>query len=109
MLHEFATANRLEIIARCRARMAVDRPPRPTDVELEYGVPLFLDQLADTLRVALTATPVAGDGASRHGLKETAAKHGNELLQRGFTIVGRPKSRVETPPRSVPRLPAAMC
>lgn len=83
MLHEFVTANRLEIIARCRARIASRPAPRPTDVEIEHGVPLFLDQLADRLRLALTANEVAGNSAP---LKESAAKHGNELLQSGFTI-----------------------
>ena len=77
MLHEFVTANRTEIIALCRAKVATRPAPRATDAELEYGVPLFLDQLADTLRLALNANPAIG---------QSAAKHGNELLHRGFTI-----------------------
>jgi len=77
MLHEFVTANRAEIIARCRAKISSRPAPRPTDTELEYGVPLFLDQLAETLRLALSPTPDIGD---------TAAKHGGELLRAGFTI-----------------------
>ena len=77
MLHEFITANRAEIIARCRARVAGRTAPLPTDLEIEHGVPLFLDQLADTLRRALHANPAIG---------ESAIKHGNELLQGGFTI-----------------------
>ena len=77
MLHAFVTANRSEIIARCRALIANRPVPRPTDVEIEHGVPLFLDQLADTLRRALTSnTEIADSGA----------KHGFELLERGFTI-----------------------
>ena len=43
MLHEFVTANRDEILARCRAKIASRPGPYPTDAELEYGVPLFLD------------------------------------------------------------------
>ena len=77
MLHDFVTANRAEIIARCRARVASRPAPRPTAVELEHGVPLFLDQLADTLRLALQPNPA---------MSESAAKHGNELLLGGFTI-----------------------
>jgi signal transduction histidine kinase len=77
MLHEFVAANREEIIGRCRAKISSRPAPRPTDVELEHGVPLFLDQLAETLRFALTANPA---------MAKTAAKHGNELLHRGFTI-----------------------
>src|SRR5579863_8168030 len=77
MLHQFITENRSEIIDRCRAKIASRPAPRPTDVELEHGVPLFLDQLADTLRLALTTHPAIG---------KSAAKHGDELLHRGFTI-----------------------
>ncbi len=77
MLHQFVTANRAEIIARCRAKISSRPVPRPTDAELEYGVPLFLDQLADTLRLALEPNPAIGN---------SGAKHGNELLNRGFTI-----------------------
>jgi signal transduction histidine kinase len=77
MLHEFVTANREEIIARCRAKIAMRPVPRPTDLELQHGVPLFLDQLADTLRRALAPNSAIGD---------SGAKHGNELLDRGFTI-----------------------
>lgn len=77
MLHEFITANRAEIVARCRAKIASRPAPRPTDVELEYGVPLFLDQLADTLRLALDPNPEIGTSGT---------KHGSELMQRGFTI-----------------------
>jgi signal transduction histidine kinase len=78
LLHEFISAHRLEIIGRCRARIASRPAPRATDEELEYGVPLFLDQLADTLRLAL--------GASNPAIGKSAAMHGNELLNRGFTI-----------------------
>jgi hypothetical protein len=77
MLHEFITANRGELIARCRAKIASRPAPRPTDMELEHGVPLFLDQLADTLRRALKYNPA---------IAQSAAKHGDELLHSGFTI-----------------------
>jgi signal transduction histidine kinase len=77
MLHEFLTENRSEIIARCRAKVTTRRSPPPTDVELDHGVPLFLDQLIDTLRRELRSSPEIG---------ESATKHGNELLLRGFTV-----------------------
>ncbi len=77
MLHEFVTANRSEIIARCRAKISSRLAPRPTDDELEYGVPLFLDQLAETLRLASSPNPAIG---------RTAGEHGKELRQRGYTI-----------------------
>jgi signal transduction histidine kinase len=77
MLHEFLTENRSEIIARCRAKVTTRRSPPPTDVELDHGVPLFLEQLIDTLRRELRSSPEIG---------ESATKHGNELLLRGFTV-----------------------
>jgi signal transduction histidine kinase len=77
MLHEFITENRAEIIERCRAKIRSRPAPRPTDTELLHGVPLFLDQLADTLRQAVNPTLA---------MAESAGKHGSELLQRGFTI-----------------------
>ncbi|MEO8703036.1 MAG: HAMP domain-containing sensor histidine kinase [Kofleriaceae bacterium] len=78
MLSDFVSDNRLEIIERCRARVALRVAPRPTEHELEEGIPLFLDQLAATLRSKLdpaTATKTT-----------TAATHGESLLRRGFTI-----------------------
>jgi signal transduction histidine kinase len=77
MLHEFLTENRGELIARCEARVARRRSPRPTGTELDHGVPLFLDQVIDTLRRELRTTPQIG---------KSATKHGNELLRRGFTV-----------------------
>jgi signal transduction histidine kinase len=71
------TANRALIIARCRAKIASRPIPRPTDAEIENGVPMFLDQLADTLRLALELNPA---------IATAAARHGNELLHCGFTI-----------------------
>ena len=77
MLHEFLTQNRGELIARCQRKVAARRSPRPTESELVHGVPLFLDQLVDTLRRELRTIPEIG---------ETATKHGNELLREGFTV-----------------------
>ncbi len=50
MLDTFVTEHREEIIRRCRAKVEMRSVPVPTPAELEYGVPLFLDQLVDTLR-----------------------------------------------------------
>ena len=77
MLHEFVTSNRTEIIGRCRTKIAARLAPRATPEEIEHGVPLFLDQLVDTLRLASSPNPE---------IARTAAKHGNELRQKGFTI-----------------------
>jgi signal transduction histidine kinase len=77
MLHEFIAANRDEILARCRARLALKTAPRPSESELEHGVPLFLDQLTETLRLALDPSD---------SLSASATLRGGDLLRRGFTI-----------------------
>ncbi len=77
MLSEFVTANRAEIVARCRARVAARMAPRATDLELEHGIPLFLDELILTLRSEERARPDIG---------VSATKHGSELLRTGFTV-----------------------
>jgi signal transduction histidine kinase len=80
MLHEFVTANRGELIARTRAKVAMRPAPRPTQRELETGVPLFLDQLAAALRAA---PPSPTD---LRAIGDTAAIHGGHLLEQGFTV-----------------------
>jgi signal transduction histidine kinase len=94
MMHEFLTANRADLIARCRAKVAHRPAPAPTPEELEFGIPLFLDQLIKTLKVEQTRDPmssrkVSGDSGGNHGLSEigeTAALHGRELYQHGFSV-----------------------
>jgi hypothetical protein len=85
MLHEFLAANHDELVQRCRAKVAKRPGPEPT--ELEHGIPLFLDQLTDALRLE---QPPTHDDAKPRGLPatigSTAVKHGNELLQKGFTV-----------------------
>ena len=97
MLHEFLHRNRAALIARCQEKVA-KRPARhPTGGELRYGVPIFVDQLIDALRLQSTAGP-SGAGAVPFGVSasqtvpspsdigKTAAQHGNELLRTGFTV-----------------------
>jgi signal transduction histidine kinase len=77
MLHEFLTANTQEIIARTRAKVATRTTPLPTAAELQNGVPLFLTQLVDRLRLATTDS-----GA----IEASATAHGGELLAMGFSV-----------------------
>ena len=77
MLHEFIAVNREEIIQRCRAKVATRSVPPPTDVEIDHGVPVFLDQLIDALRLGLTSSPE---------IVRSAVKHGHDLLLQGFTV-----------------------
>ena len=77
MLHEFLTENRGELVARCKAKVVARRSPRPADPDLGHGVPLFLDQLIDTLRLERLSSPEIGKSATRHA---------GELLLKGFTV-----------------------
>jgi signal transduction histidine kinase len=95
MLHDFLTAQRAELIERCRLKVARRRAPQATDAELEHGIPLFIDQLIKTLRVEQTSEPMrsrrvsgpAGGGKPVPSeIGGTAAQHGRELLQHGFTV-----------------------
>ena len=76
-LSEFIALNREEIIRRCRAKVATRSMPPPTEAEINHGVPLFLDQLVDALRLGLRSSPQIG---------RSAVLHGHELLLQGFTV-----------------------
>jgi len=77
MLHEFIAINREEIIRRCRIKVATRSVPPPTEGEIDHGVPLFLDQLIDALRLGLSSSAEIG---------RTALLHGHDLLLQGFTV-----------------------
>jgi signal transduction histidine kinase len=77
MLGEFLAVNREEIIRRCRAKVATRSAPPTTDAEIDHGVPVFLDQLMDALRLGLTSSPEIG---------RSAVKQGHDLLVQGFTV-----------------------
>lgn len=94
MLHEFLTANRAELIQRCVYKVGQRPAPEPSNGELEHGIPHFLDQLIKTLRMERTADPAgslevsgpSGGGPLPSEIGTTAARHGVELLERGFTV-----------------------
>jgi signal transduction histidine kinase len=96
MLHEFLTANREALIARCSAKMLERTAPGAGDAGMQHGIPLFLEQLVEMLLLEQTVSPPESRnvaGASEPGntrvsreMGRTATKHGNELLQRGFTV-----------------------
>jgi len=81
VLHEFLVSYRDAIIDRSRAKLT-DRPwPLVSTSELEYGVPLFLTQLTETLRLETTDTPF-----SETAIGISAVQHGAELRALGFNI-----------------------
>lgn len=81
MLEEFIIARRLEIIELTRRRVSLRPAPRPSDVELANGIPLFLDQLIEALRRA-----DASGHADHDAIKASAGRHGHDLLDMGLTI-----------------------
>jgi signal transduction histidine kinase len=95
MMHEFLSANRRELIDRCRVKVAQRTAPEATEEELDHGIAHFLDQLIATLKVEQTSEPMQSrrisgpSGGGKPGssqMGDMAAKHGRELLQHGFTV-----------------------
>ena len=94
-MHEFLSIYREELIARCRRKVEGRSSPQVTATEIEHGIPLFLDQLIRTLRVERASQPWADSAKDDAGgempptlseLDNSAARHGRELMDRGFTI-----------------------
>jgi signal transduction histidine kinase len=81
MLFEFIVLNREAIVTRTRTKLRGRPWPSVSEQEIEYGVPLFLTQLADTLRLETTAEPFSSDAVGA-----TAARHGAELSAAGFNV-----------------------
>jgi signal transduction histidine kinase len=81
MLYEFVDTYRDHIVARTRQRVRGRAWPSISSLEIEHGVPLFLTQLSDTLRLEATATPFSSDA-----IGSTAARHGAELLGADFSV-----------------------
>jgi signal transduction histidine kinase len=81
MLYEFLLANSEATLARARKRVAQRSAPVATEVELTVGLPVFLNQLVDALRLAESSGEVNHDS-----ITTTARQHGSTLLHRGFTV-----------------------
>ena len=94
-MHAFLANNRDELIARCKAKVA-QRPRRAaTEEQLRNGVPLFLEQLRRTLVAEEEGEPgeslkisgsSGGDGTTLSEMGLTAAAHGKQLLELGFSV-----------------------
>ncbi len=95
MMHLFLADNRAELIARCRTKVAARALPCSTTRELDHGISVFLDQLIKTLQVEQTAEPMrsrevsgptGGGKPALSEMGESAAAHGREMMQHGFTV-----------------------
>jgi hypothetical protein len=77
MLHAFISMNRDRIIERCTEKVAARPGPRPAPANIDHGVPMFLEQLVDELRLGVSSDAEIG---------KTATLHGHDLLRQGFTV-----------------------
>ena len=90
MLHKFLTSNRAKLITRCKNKAAKRFTPSAQPPPLDHGVPLFLQQLVDTLRLETTQPPgeiiepMPTPAPTEIG--RAAAAHGAEMLRLGYTI-----------------------
>jgi len=94
MMYEFLTNNSTELAKRCRNKVA-QRPGRSaSSIQLQNGIPMFLNQLIRTLKMEQTETPTAshavsgppGAALSRSEVGASAAQHGKDLLEMGFGV-----------------------
>src|SRR6202050_4598793 len=89
MLHEFLTSNRQILISRCREKVAKRFEPAETAATIDHGVPLFLQQLVETLREEQHTAVRSVDSEPTPAPTEigrAAALHGAELLRQGFSV-----------------------
>jgi hypothetical protein len=97
MLHEFLTTNRAELIRRCRSKVGERSSPPVTPLELEHGVPRFLEQLVEALRYQhanpkpelefnRSRPPSAREKSASAEGKRTANSDGDELFRQGYNV-----------------------
>lgn len=92
MLHEFLTSNSTDLIERCQAKVARRPGPRPTWDDQKFGIPSFLSQLIEMLRLDEHSNvfDIAGEPQAKKELSATVAstarRHARELRERGLTL-----------------------
>src|SRR5450830_1551033 len=94
MMYDFLINNRNDLNRRCRDKVLVRSGRSATTVQLQDGIPIFLDQLIRTLQIEHGHDPsasmdISGSADGLTGFSEvgiSAAKHGKDLLELGFTI-----------------------
>jgi hypothetical protein len=94
-MHQFLINNRLNLIDRCKHKMAQRPHLASTSDPLRHGIPLFLDQLTRTLAAeeegqaskSLEISGAAGGASSTLSeIGVSATAHGRELFERGFSV-----------------------
>ena len=95
MMHSFLTNNRDDLIARCKVKVGLRLRRAATPEQLANGVPLFIDQLTQTLKaeeigdasesLRISGSP-GGDANSPSEIGVSAGAHGEVLLGLGYTV-----------------------
>jgi signal transduction histidine kinase len=80
-LYDFITADKTDILSLARQKIIARKWPTVSSLELEHGLPLFLSQLAETLRLRASAEPY-----SSTAIGNSAGKHGGEALAKNFSV-----------------------
>jgi signal transduction histidine kinase len=94
VLHEFLTANRADLIERCRIKNFQRATPRTSHDEVLHGVPSFLDQLIRTLQMEQTSEPLhsrkisgpSGGWPAASEIAVTAVQDGREFARQGWSV-----------------------
>jgi hypothetical protein len=90
MLQEFLTQNREELVRNCREKVSKRFEPSRIPQVVDHGVPLFLQQLIDTLKAEqLTTVRVVSEPSPSPVSTEigrAATLHGTELLRLGYSV-----------------------
>jgi signal transduction histidine kinase len=80
-LYDFITSDKNEILSLARAKIMARKWPTVSAMELEHGLPLFLSQLTETLRLRSSSEPF-----SSTAIGNSAGKHGGEALAKNFSV-----------------------
>ena len=94
MLHDFLKNHRSDLIARCRQSAARRASIPEIGLETKFGIPLFLDQLTETLEAEYMAEfgeaeEISGQkgGPSRKSqIASAGLEHGRELSRQGLSV-----------------------
>jgi hypothetical protein len=90
MLHEILTSSYTEVIRRCGEKSDQRFEPGGVRAAVNHGVPLFLQQLVETLRFEASSRGHAEPGSettpAHTAIGRAAALHGAELLRLGYSV-----------------------
>ena len=94
-MHRFLSNNRKELIERCKAKVAQRSHRAATEQQLANGIPLFLQQLIDTLSAEKAGNaeegtrisgPSGGDALHLSPIGIGATAHGKEMMRLGYSV-----------------------